>query len=39
VGTASYLSVFGALTVAFWFIHRRNVQRAALSPTSPGAKR
>jgi len=39
VGTVSYLSVFGALTVAFWFVHRRNVQRAALSPTSSGSKR
>jgi membrane protease YdiL (CAAX protease family) len=27
VGTASYLTIFGALTVAFWFVHRRNVQR------------
>jgi membrane protease YdiL (CAAX protease family) len=28
VATASSLSIFGALTVAFWFVHRRNVQRA-----------
>ncbi len=39
VGTASYLSIFGALTVAFWFVHRRNVQRAVQSPTSPRSKR
>ncbi|MBZ0113283.1 MAG: CPBP family intramembrane metalloprotease [Thermoanaerobaculia bacterium] len=32
VGTASYLSIFGALTVAFWFVHRRNVRLA----TGPG---
>jgi len=38
VGTASYLSIFGALTVAFWFVHRRNVQRAVLPPISPGSK-
>ena len=36
VGMASYISIFGALTVAFWFVHRRNVQRAVLPPTSPG---
>jgi membrane protease YdiL (CAAX protease family) len=35
VGTVSYLSIFGALTVAFWFVHRRNVQRAVRYPTSP----
>ena len=39
VGTASYLAIFGALTLGFWCVHRRNVQRAARSPTSPGAKR
>lgn len=31
VGMVSYLSVFGALTVAFWFIHRRQAARARLS--------
>ena len=36
VGAASYLSIFGALTVAFWIVHRRNVQRAVRSPNSPG---
>jgi membrane protease YdiL (CAAX protease family) len=39
VGTASYLSIFAALTVGFWFVHRRNVQEAARSPTLPGAQR
>jgi hypothetical protein len=39
VGTASYLSILGALTLAFWFVHRRSVQRTALSPASPGSKR
>ena len=28
VGTASYLAVFGALTVAFWLVHRRDARRA-----------
>jgi membrane protease YdiL (CAAX protease family) len=37
VGTASYLLIFGSLTVAFWFLHRRRVQRAVLSPVSPGS--
>ena len=36
VGTASHLSIFGALSVAFWFVHRRNVQRAGLA--SPSVK-
>lgn len=39
VGTVSYLSVFGALTIAFWFLHRRNVRRAVRPPTSPGRMR
>ncbi|WP_419190754.1 type II CAAX prenyl endopeptidase Rce1 family protein [Saltatorellus ferox] len=34
VGTASYLSIFGALTLAFWFVHRRNLRRAAPTPTA-----
>ena len=29
VGTASYISIFAALTVAFWLVHRREVRRAA----------
>jgi len=36
VGTASHLSIFGALTVAFWFVHRRNVRLAELA--SPNVK-
>jgi membrane protease YdiL (CAAX protease family) len=39
VGTVSYLSIFGALTIAFWFVHRRNVHRAVLAPTPPGSER
>ncbi len=31
VGTASHVSIMGALTIVFWFVHRRNVQRAAPS--------
>lgn len=27
VGTASYLAISGALTLAFWLVHRRNVRR------------
>ncbi len=38
VGTASYLSIFGLLTVAFWFIYRRKVARGVLSPTSSDAQ-
>ena len=37
VGTASYLLIFGLLTVAFWFAHRRKVRRAVMSPASPGS--
>jgi len=33
-GTGSYLAISAALTLAFWFIHRRNVQRAALLSSS-----
>ena len=39
VATASSLTITGALTLAFWLVHRRNVRRAALSPTAPGSKR
>jgi membrane protease YdiL (CAAX protease family) len=38
VGLASYLFVFGALTVAFWFVHRRNVTRDHLSSNTPRPK-
>ncbi len=31
VGAVSYLSIFGVLTVAFWFVHRRNLHRATLT--------
>ncbi len=39
VGMASYLSIFTLLTFAFWFIHRRNIARAVLTPTSLVAER
>jgi hypothetical protein len=38
VGTASYRAIFGALTLAFWFVHRRNVRRVDPPPTLPGSK-
>lgn len=39
IGTASYLTIFGALTVAFWFAHRRSTKRSAVSPAPPEPKR
>lgn len=37
VGVASYLSISGALTLAFWFTHRRDVRRNSLkTSTEPG---
>lgn len=38
VGMASYLSIFGLLTLAFWFVHRRNIARVALTPTLLGTR-
>lgn len=39
VATASSLSITTALTLAFWLVHRRNVERAALSPSAPESMR
>ncbi len=36
VGTVSYLAIFGALTAAFWFVHRRGVQQDAHSTATEG---
>lgn len=34
VGTVSYLSIFGVLTIGFWLLHRRNTAREGASGTS-----
>ena len=38
VGMASYLSIFGLLTLAFWFVYRRNVARATSTANTLGAE-
>ncbi len=39
VGTASYLTIFAALTAAFWFVHRRRLQQDAQASSSSAVER